>query len=721
MPQFIATCPPGFEYLLVDELKSLQVNDAKEGLTQVIFEADWPTLYRVCLWTRLANRVLYPISQFNAENEDELYDNVRQVPWEVHLSEDSTFAVDFKSRRSRIDHDQFGALKVKDAVVDYFRDEFGSRPSVDTQQPDVRLHCRLNKNQATLCIDLSGSGLHQRGYRKQTGEAPLKENFAAALLYRAGWQQTLEDESAALSFVMDPMCGSGTLIIEAALIANKIAPGLLREYWGFTGWKPFQQAVWEAAVSEAEELKKKAEATNITRLFASDKDPQVLAIAKENARRAGVETLIDWQVGVFQQVKRPVMEGRGLVITNPPYGERLEDSAKAQELYGDLGHWLREHFKGDSAAILSTQKEHGHALNIRAEKIYRFKNGPIDCELLKLNLLPENFVDSKRKQNQPWDENLSESARMLANRLQKNLASLKSFLKQQQLSCYRLYDADLPEYSAAIDVYQDALHIQEYAPPKNIDKHKALRRLRDIERVAAGVLGIDSERVFVKTRMRQKGETQYRRQDEQRQTLIVEEGNCRFEVNLSDYLDTGLFLDHRKIRQQMTQWVKPGMTCLNLFCYTGAASAHMAKAGARTVSVDLSNTYLEWAKRNFILNEIALAGHEFVRADAMEWLNSHKKEFAERFDIIFIDPPTFSNSKKMEQHFDVQKAHEELLANALELLKPEGQLVFSNNFKKFEMTYEPPTGVSMKEITRDTTSRDFARKPLHRCWLLSKT
>ncbi len=719
MPQFIATCPPGFEYLLVDELKSLQVNDAKEGLTQVIFEADWPTLYRVCLWTRLANRILYPIANFNSENEDELYDNVRQVPWEVHLSEDSTFAVDFVSRRSRINHDQFGALKVKDAVVDYFRDEFGSRPSVDTHQPDVRLHCRVNKNLATLCIDLSGSGLHQRGYRKQTGEAPLKENFAAALLYRAGWHQ-LENNSLSLSYLLDPMCGSGTLVIEAAMIAFNIAPGLQRDYWGFKGWKPFQPALWETAVTEANNAKELALETISKPLLANDKDPQVLAIAKENATRAGVESLIEWQVGLFQQINRPDVKDAGLVITNPPYGERLEDSARAQVLYSELGSWLREHFKGDVAAILSTQKEHGHALNIRAEKIYRFKNGPIDCELLKLNLLPENFVDSRRKDGGRWDENLSDSARMLANRLQKNLASLKSFINQQQLTCFRLYDADLPEFAAAIDVYQDALHIQEYAPPKNIDKHKALRRLRDIERVAAGVLEIEPERVFVKTRMRQKGETQYRRQDEQRQILVVEEGNCRFEVNLSDYLDTGLFLDHRKIRQQMAQWLKPGMSFLNLFCYTGAASVHAAKAGAKTMSVDLSNTYLDWAKRNFILNDLTLSEHEFIRADTMEWLERSEASLAQSFDVIFIDPPTFSNSKKMEQHFDVQQAHQTLLDAALALLKPGGQLVFSNNFRKFEMTFEPPADVTMKEITRETTSRDFSRKPLHRCWLLKK-
>jgi 23S rRNA (guanine2445-N2)-methyltransferase / 23S rRNA (guanine2069-N7)-methyltransferase len=571
-----------------------------------------------------------------------------------------------------------------------------------------------------LCIDLSGSSLHQRGYRKQTGEAPLKENFAAALLHRAGWQSQ-DDAAEPLAFLLDPMCGSGTLVIEAALMAYDIAPGSLREYWGFLGWKPFQSAHWQAALEEAARLKSEASERVSVQLFASDHDPKVLDMARENARRAGVESLIEWQVTDFKQGARPNISGRGLVITNPPYGERLEDSAKAEQIYSELGSWLRSQFRGDKAAVLSTQKGHGHALKIRAEKIYRFKNGPIECELLKLDLQPEHFVESKRQSAERWDEALSDSARMLANRIQKNLASLKGFIHQQQLSCYRVYDADLPEYAAAIDLYKDALHIQEYAPPKTIDAHKAMRRLRDIERVAAGVLNISPDRVFVKTRMRQKGDTQYRRQDEQRQVVIVEEGRCRFEVNLSDYLDTGLFLDHRKIRQQMAQWIKPGMMFLNLFCYTGTASVHTAKAGARTVNVDLSNTYLEWARRNFVLNDLPLTDHEFIRADTMEWLAENQNQREHSFDIIFIDPPTFSNSKKMEHHFDVQQAHQTLLQLALRLLKPGGRLVFSNNFKRFEMTFEAPQDVSMKEITRETTSRDFSRKPLHRCWLLQKS
>lgn len=715
MPQFIVTCPPGFEYLLVDELQSLGEISAKEGLTQVFVDCGWPEIYRLCLWSRLANRVLYPLSEFEVNSDDELYQHVRDINWDLHLSHDSTLAVDFVSRRSKLNHQQYGALKIKDAIVDYFRDEYGERPSVDTEMPDVRVHCRVNKNRATLCIDLSGKSLHQRGYRQKTGEAPIKENFAAAMLNRADWPKALEQKH----WLLDPMCGSGTLAIEAALMASGRAPGLDRLYWGFKGWKPFHRELWEAEVAAAIQKHKETVAAGLPEIFASDKDSIVLAIAKENAERAGVADFIQWQVGPFQSARRPSSKLPGLIITNPPYGERLEQKQQVAKIYSDLGQWLKSNFEDDRALILSSDKSHGHALGIRAEKIYRLMNGPIECELLKLPLTSSAFVEARKKTTPDnYQEGLSEQAGMLANRLQKNLASLKSFINQQGIGCYRLYDADLPEYAAAIDVYDDCLHIQEYAPPATIEKHKALRRLRDIERVAGGVMGIPEERVFVKTRARQKGDTQYTKQNKANHIKIVSENNIRYEVNLSDYLDTGLFLDHRKARKLLAKWSSKQTRLLNLFCYTGSASVQAALKGAETVNIDLSNTYLEWAKRNFMLNQLELGNHEFVRANCMEWLGQAIESKKHGFDLIFIDPPTFSNSKKMDKHFDIQTEHVALLKQALSLLNPGGKLLFSNNFKRFKMEFSAPEGYRIRELTKETTSRDFARKPLHRSWLI---
>lgn len=719
MPQFIATCPPGFEYLLVDELNALGVDSANEGLTQVMFDAEWPIVYRVCLWSRLANRILYPLSTFTADTDEQLYDAVRSIDWDLHLSHQGTLAVDFVSRRSKLSHQRYGALKIKDAVVDYFRDEYGERPSVDTETPDVRLHCRVNKNQATLCIDLSGKSLHQRGYRQDTGDAPIKENFAALMLYRSGWPEKLKPHQ----WLYDPMCGAGTIVIEAAMMAADMAPGLHRLYWGFTGWKPFHRQYWESELDAAHEKYKQAIAQGVPSIYGSDKDPQVLAMAIENAKRAGVEELIQWQAGAFQSQSRPASKFAGNIVTNPPYGERLEQQQMVAKLYSQFGQWLKEQFVGDHATILSAQKEHGHALGIRADKIYRLMNGPIECELLKLPVETSSFVTSRRSSDPDnYQQGLSEQAKMLANRLQKNIASLKSFLKQQNIESYRIYDADLPDYSAAIDVYDDCLHIQEYAPPKTIDSHKAQRRLRDIERVAAGVLSISADKVFVKTRARQKGDTQYEKQALQHKLKIVSEANAKFELNLSDYLDTGLFLDHRKVRAQLAKWSDHNTRLLNLFCYTGSASVQAALKGAKTVNVDLSNTYLDWAKRNYALNGLNTQQHQFIRANCIEWLEQVKETHAGSFDLIFIDPPTFSNSKKMEKHFDIQQEHEAMLKSALVLLKPGGKMIFSNNFKRFKMAFDGnEQGVKVKEMTRETTSRDFSKKPLHRSWLIEKS
>jgi 23S rRNA (guanine2445-N2)-methyltransferase / 23S rRNA (guanine2069-N7)-methyltransferase len=350
-------------------------------------------------------------------------------------------------------------------------------------------------------------------------------------------------------------------------------------------------------------------------------------------------------------------------------------------------------------------------------------NGPIECELLKIPVETSGFVTSRRSSDPDnYQQGLSEQAKMLANRLQKNIASLKSFLKQQNIESYRIYDADLPDYSAAIDVYDDCLHIQEYAPPKTIDSHKAQRRLRDIERVAAGVLSISADKVFVKTRARQKGDTQYEKQALQHKLKIVSEANAKFELNLSDYLDTGLFLDHRKVRAQLAKWSDHNTRLLNLFCYTGSASVQAALKGAKTVNVDLSNTYLDWAKRNYALNGLNTQQHQFIRANCIEWLEQVKETHAGSFDLIFIDPPTFSNSKKMEKHFDIQQEHEAMLKSALVLLKSGGKMIFSNNFKRFKMAFDGnEQGVKVKEMTRETTSRDFSKKPLHRSWLIEKS
>jgi len=309
---------------------------------------------------------------------------------------------------------------------------------------------------------------------------------------------------------------------------------------------------------------------------------------------------------------------------------------------------------------------------------------------------------------------LSEGAQMFANRLQKNLKQLGKWARKEQVDCYRVYDADMPEYAVAVDLYQDWVHVQEYAAPRSIDPEKAQSRLLDALAAIPQALGIDPQRVVLKRRERQSGTRQYERQATEGRFQEVNEGGVKLLVNLTDYLDTGLFLDHRPMRMRI-QREAAGKRFLNLFCYTATASVHAAKGGARsTTSVDLSKTYLDWARRNLSLNGFS-ERNRLEQGDVMAWLEANR----DSYDLIFIDPPTFSNSKRMEGVFDVQRDHVQLLDLAMARLAPGGVLYFSNNFRKFQLDEHLDARYVVEEITAQTLDPDFARNNrIHRAWRL---
>ncbi|MDH5433852.1 MAG: bifunctional 23S rRNA (guanine(2069)-N(7))-methyltransferase RlmK/23S rRNA (guanine(2445)-N(2))-methyltransferase RlmL [Gammaproteobacteria bacterium] len=721
MPAFIATCAKHLEYLLKDELISLGVKNAKEGLSLVNFDAEWPDVYRILMWSRIASRVLFPVAEFVAKDDTVLYQQVSKIDWSMHIKAGDSFLVNAQTFKSSLSNSKYISQKVKDAVVDHFVDNDEKRPDVEFEQPSVVLHCRVKRDKVTLSIDLAGQGLHNRNYRIIGGKAPIKENLAAALLIRAGWNKTSE-------VLYDPMCGSGTFLVEAAMISFDIAPGLIREYLGISGWLQFNQKLWQQVVTEAEQRKEAGMNSTSVRILGSDVNPKAVRNAQANIALADLEDHIKVSINGIDQIPQMEFPSKGLIIVNPPYSERLGEVDEVKALYKELGNILKTQFMGWQASILSADKQFGHALGIRAKKIYQFNNGSIACELLNLDLETDNFIE--RKSNDEiatnFEEKLSPQAIQLKNRIEKNRSRLKRFLQKNEISCYRVYDADLPEYNAAIDVYEDHLHIQEYKPPKSIDEQIALKRLKDIQRVAAGVFQIPFSQVFVKVRQQQKGQWQYSRSDQsdkeqhdKARELVVLESGRKFYINLVDYLDTGLFLDHRKTRQLVAD-KSCGKSLLNLFCYTASASVYAATQGAKsTCNVDLSNNYLDWAKQNFELNRLDQSSHEFVRDDCIKWLDE-AIENKRKFDVIFLDPPTFSNSKKMESDFDVQSDHVELIEKCLQLLPSKGELIFSNNFQKFEILVQSDEKKIVKEITRQTQSEDFSRKNLHRSWLITK-
>ncbi len=711
--QFFATAALGLEVLLAEELKGLGAEKIRAGKGGVFFIGTLETACRTCLWTRLANRVFLPLKTFPALTPEGLYLGIREIDWSSHMEKDGTLAVDCNIARSKIKHSHFAALKAKDAIVDQFRDNFGVRPSVDLERPDIRINLHLLRNQLTVSLDLSGDSLHRRSYREKGGPAPLKENLAAAILLFSNWPAISEKGGV----LLDPMCGSGTLLTEGALLAMDMAPGLLREYYGFLGWKGHQPAVWKKLLSEASS-RKETGMKKRPRIFGFDGSSDAIDGARANARLAGLENFIELQRSDIQKFELPASaEGSGgLIVTNPPYGQRLGHNENLKNLYHLLGQQLKQQFGGWNAGILTASPELEKELGLCADTEHRLFNGPIECRLyhyqLGLTAAREGLSAAAPHPTEATaiQEGTSE---MLANRLRKNLRNLRRWKEREGVTCYRIYDADIPEYAAAVDIYEEWVHVQEYDPPQNINPVLAQTRLREILATLAETLDIPPEHIFLKVRKKQKGRDQYHKMENREKFQEVREEGLRFLVNFSDYLDTGLFLDHRPTRKMIRE-AAAGKLFLNLFAYTGSASVYAAAGGAAgTLTVDSSRTYLEWAKRNFLLNELDLENHDFIQADCLEWLKNETR----RFDLIFLDPPTFSNSRDRKTFFDIQRDYPDLLRAVSRLLTKDGELIFSNNFRKFKMNPEIFPELTIEDISAWTIPPDFQRNArMHRCW-----
>ena len=707
--QFVATCASGIEGLLEAELRALgaEITGTEQGA--ITFAGTMRTAYRACLWSRLANRILLTLANFEAPGTDALYAAARAIPWHEHLESINTFAVSCTAVDSPIGHTGFAALRVKDALVDHFRDRDRKRPSVNTERPDLQLQLFVRGTDAALRLDLSGASLHRRGYRSHGGEAPLKETLAAAIVQLAGWSA----QASADSLFLDPMCGSGTLVIEAGLLYGDIAPGLLHRYFGFLGWRGHSPSLWKQEIAEARERSEAGLARPWPRIIGFDADRTAVRGALENLERAGLHGRVHVERQELGLIKLQAA-GSGLIVTNPPYGERLGTFSSVRFLYRCLGRQLRRHFPGLRAAVFTNNVELADALGLPITGKTRLYNGPIPCHIYVADVPAE-------PDEQPGPAVIVQreagdvEAGQFANRLRKNLQQLMPWAAREGVSCFRAYDADMPEYNMAIDIYEKNVHVQEYAPPKDIDPAKASRRFTSALKAVEAVFGIRRSQVFIKTRRQQKGSGQYERRPGEGKLYEVRESGCGLLVNLTDYLDTGLFLDHR-ITRAMLRDMAADRHVLNLFGYTGTAGVLAAAGGARSVTtVDISPVYLEWARCNFALNGIAEIRCELVKADCLQWLSGERRQF----DLIFLDPPTFSNSKRTSTVLDVQRDHVDMLGRAMRRLAPGGQLVFSTNFRKFRLDERLGRWYRVEDITAKTIPPDYARNPrIHQCFVL---
>ena len=754
--EFFASCPRGLEPLLADELREFRARGVRPARAGVAFSGPLEVGLRACLWSRVGSRILLKLGTISAATAEELYASARDLPWESHLSPDGTFAVSVVGTSPSLRHTGFTALKVKDALVDRFRDLTGSRPNVDPATPDVRVSVRVLGAHAIVSIDLSGDALHKRGYREpgvQT-EAPMKENLAAGVLGAARWREIARDGGA----FVDPLCGSGTLAIEAAWIAGDVAPGLLRKRWGFVGWLGYDEGAWKRLVAEAERRREPGLA-QLPQISGYDADARASEIAASCVRRAGLSGRVSVGRRDLSELEAPPGARFGLVATNPPYGGRLGQRDSLRQLYHWLGSRLAEEFAGWTLATISSDPRIADGLGLEPVRLFETFNGAIPTSISVFvvpggtSAPPLGREPSRRAASsseppvkggvEPQDLHVvrrsvsstelvrSESLTAFENRLRKMARHWERWARRSGVTCYRVYDADLPDYAVAIDVYAGAgpdagrrwAHVAEYAAPRDIDPSEAARRLDEAAALVPEVLAVDPDDVFVKVRRRQRGRAQYERMGREAIVGVVEEGSLLFEVNFSDYLDTGLFLDHRLTRGMIREMAAGARFC-NLFAYTGTASVYAAAGGARsTTTVDLSAAYLDWAARNMERNGFGGAEHVRVRADVLGWLSEQSASAKERFELVFLDPPTFSNSKRMEQTLDIQRDHVRLIASAAELLAPGGTLLFSCNRKRFRLDTEAlrAVGLLATDITARTIPKDFERRGrVHTCWTIER-
>ncbi len=703
--QAYASCPKHLELLLKDELISYGAIDVREKLSGVVFHASPEVLMHCLLWSRLANRVLVLINQLKVTTSDELYDAIYQTDWLEQVNVvPNTLAINFKGTNKELRNTQYSSQVVKDAICDRIRETSELRPDVVKTNADLSVSVVLKNNHVLVYHDISGRSLHLRGYRQTLTKAPLKENLAAAVLIRANWPELSKQNYN----LIDPMCGSGTFLTEGYLMACDIAPGLTNPQYSVETWKHFDQDKWDAILYDAKTRMIAGTDNFQGQIIGADHHKDSVKITEEHAYQLNAEDKIQCQYKTFEHFSIPAKNN--LVVCNPPYGVRLKKNVDST--WRQLGEWMANKAIGSKAAIMTHAKNQGFLLGFRATKSWKLMNGDLLITLITFD------IENKKKLNSPEGQKhaLPETAQMVANRIKKNINRLKKWINKDNITAYRVYDADIPEYAVAIDVYNNHINIQEYKAPNDIPEKKTKKRLDDAVLGAQVALNIKNDKVHIKTRQKQASNNQYEKRTVDSENLIVHEDNRKYIVNLEKYLDTGLFLDHRWIRSYIQSKSKD-KSVLNLFSYTGSITVAAAMGGAdSSISVDSSKTYLNWAKENFQINRVDLYKNKLVRSDVLEYLSS----CSHKFDLIFVDPPTYSNSHSRTTDWDVQRDHKQLLLSCKRLLNEEGEILFSNNYRKFKIDENLSDYFTIDDMTQKSLSPDFAKSKIKRvCFKLT--
>ena len=642
---FIATTAFGLEAVVKRELEALGYEGRSTSPGWVEFDGDLSAICRTNLWLRTADRILVKVATFDASDFEALFEKTRAIDWTQWLPPNASFPVEGRSVRSQLTSVPANQRAVKKAIVEAMKSQHG----VAVLPEDGALYkCQiaLLNDQATLTIDTTGPSLHKRGYREFAGGAPIKETLASAMVQLSFWNKEKP--------FIDPFCGSGTIAIEAAMLGRNMAPGIEREFAAST-WSNLDSKCWEEARTEARDLQEPAFEE---KLIATDMDFRILKTARFNAEKAGVADLIHFQEKDFADLQSS--RKYGCLITNPPYGERLGDWRELKPLYQSMPLILKR-LPTWSHFIITSYDGFQKLLQKNADRRRKLYNGRIECVYYQFH-----GPRPKSGETQPvfggLDEKALEQADLFQRRLKKRARHLRKWPAKRGVYCYRLYERDIPEIPLVVDKYDDHLHLVEFERPHDRDAAQHDDWLDLMKASAAEALQVPVQNVFLKRRGLQRGSTQHTRVSEDRYEIEVQENGLKFFVNLSDYADTGLFLDHRETRMMICNEAF-GKDVLNLFAYTGSFSVFAADGGAKsTTSVDLSNNYLDWAERNMALNGFTGKEHAYIQSDIRDYLSDLPPR--ELFDLAVIDPPTFSNSKSTEEDWIVQE-HYPMLLNSI--------------------------------------------------------
>lgn len=740
--EFFATCPKGFEQLLGSELTSLGISRVRPLQGQVAFTGSLADAYMACLWSRLASRVVAVVARVDARDSEALYAGVYEIGWEEHLLPTRTFAVHASGTNTALKSTQFTALRVKDAIVDRLLSQRGTRESVDTNHPDLSVVARLSKNRLTLGIDLTGSPLFERSYSRGRADKGLRPDYAAALLMLGSWHTHCDEDAALYAFAQYP----DSILIEAASMAAHSAPGLRRGRWGFDGWALHEADLWQPLVDDARQQARGTISTNLAARSLSGRPLQ----AKSVLRSLGITADITSARGTGDHAIAP-----SSLLAADLSDVRPHEIVHEASMLGQLAKYAQE---TRPLRITCASRDNLPAAYLQCQSGVRISS-MLGREELWLQLFDEpahsNALAAIKMPSGITIPVLVPASDQFAARLKKVARARAKWARREDISCYRLYDSDLPDYAVTIDLFQGTnphtgeldgnkwLQIYEYAPPKGVDATLARSRLMDVLSLAPAILGVKGEDTFLRVRRKDKGGSQYA--SEARRTPafsrmrqrghiplpvgahLIDEGGLTFEVNFDSRLDCGIFLDHRDTRgmlRELAKQTKGSKRFLNLFAYTGTATCYAADGGMRhTTTVDLSRPSLDWARRNMARNGFDGPEHEFVQADVISWIREQRHS-KNRWDLVFCDVPTFSNSNRMgKKSFDVQRDHVELLIGVSRLLMRDGVCVFSCNLRTFRPDVEAlrKARVSIEDITNETIPEDFTRnKRVHHAYVVKR-